>query len=83
MQLFYAPNITPPIYTLEEEESKHCVRVLRLGVGDELDITVTELLNGKDKKEQNVIKYIQHENKKSKRKTIITAVLPPYLLRKI
>ena len=39
MQLFYAPNITPPVYTLEEEESKHCVRVLRLGVGDELFIT--------------------------------------------
>lgn len=42
---------------------------------DELDITVTELLNGKDKKEQNVIKYIQHENKKSKRKTIITSII--------
>lgn len=38
---------------------------------DELDITVTELLNGKDKKEQNVIKYIQQQNKKSKRKTFI------------
>ena len=39
MQLFYSPNITPPIHTLGEEESKHCVRVLRLGVGDELHIT--------------------------------------------
>lgn len=42
---------------------------------DELDITVTELLNGKDKKEQNIIKYIQHENKKSKRKTIVTSII--------
>lgn len=42
---------------------------------DELDITVTELLNGKDKKEQNVIKYIQHANKKSKRKTIVTSII--------
>lgn len=39
MQLFYAPDITPPHYTLSEEESKHCVRVLRLGRGDELHIT--------------------------------------------
>ena len=39
MQLFYAPDITPPIYTLGDEESKHCVRVLRLGVGDELHVT--------------------------------------------
>ncbi len=39
MQLFYAPNITPPCYTLSEEESKHCVRVLRLGEGDTIHIT--------------------------------------------
>lgn len=39
MQLFYAPDITPPAYTLSEEESKHCVRVLRLGRGDHIHIT--------------------------------------------
>lgn len=39
MQLFYAPDITPPLYTLNEEESKHCIKVLRLGVGDRLHIT--------------------------------------------
>lgn len=39
MQLFYAPDIAPPDYTLSEEESKHCVRVLRLGRGDTLHIT--------------------------------------------
>ena len=39
MQLFYAPDITPPLHTLSEEESKHCVRVLRLGRGDTLHIT--------------------------------------------
>ena len=39
MQLFYAPDITPPIYTLNEEESKHCIKVLRLGVGDTLHVT--------------------------------------------
>ncbi len=39
MQLFYAPNITPPHYTLEEEESKHCIRVLRMSTNDTLHIT--------------------------------------------
>lgn len=39
MQLFYAPDIVPPLHTLSEEESKHCVRVLRLGCGDTLHIT--------------------------------------------
>ena len=39
MQLFYAPEITLPEYTLSEEESKHCVRVLRMRVGDDLHIT--------------------------------------------
>lgn len=39
MQLFYAPDIVPPHHTLSEDESKHCVRVLRLGVGDELHLT--------------------------------------------
>ena len=39
MQLFYAPEITIPRYTLPEEESKHCVRVLRMEVGDSLHLT--------------------------------------------
>ena len=39
MQLFYAPEISHPRYTLPEEESKHCVRVLRMTVGDELHLT--------------------------------------------
>ncbi|MFI3328556.1 MAG: 16S rRNA (uracil(1498)-N(3))-methyltransferase [Rikenellaceae bacterium] len=39
MQLFYAPNFTSPLYTLPEDESKHCVRVLRLEVGATLHIT--------------------------------------------
>ncbi|MCX3264153.1 16S rRNA (uracil(1498)-N(3))-methyltransferase [Pedobacter agri] len=33
MHIFYTPDITQNIYTLNEEESKHCVRVLRLPVG--------------------------------------------------
>ena len=39
MQLFYAEDMTVPDYELSAEESKHCVRVLRLGVGDRIHIT--------------------------------------------
>lgn len=39
MQLFYAPDLEPPLHTLTEEESKHCIRVLRLGCGDTLHLT--------------------------------------------
>lgn len=39
MQLFYVENIESDIYTLPAEESKHVVRVLRMGVGDELFLT--------------------------------------------
>lgn len=39
MQLFYAPEISLPRYTLSEEESKHCTRVLRMTIGDELHLT--------------------------------------------
>ena len=44
MHLFYAPDITDKTqeYTLSEEESKHCVRVLRLKQSSKV-----ELLNGK------------------------------------
>lgn len=38
MHSFYCPDIQANLYTFNEEESKHCVRVLRLGVGDEVQI---------------------------------------------
>src|ERR1700742_2485136 len=40
MQLFYTPDIDPshPQYFLNEEESKHCVRVLRLEAGAEVQL---------------------------------------------
>jgi 16S rRNA (uracil1498-N3)-methyltransferase len=41
MHLFYTPDITGGTYTLNEEESKHAVRVLRLKAGD-----VVRLIDG-------------------------------------
>ena len=39
MQLFYAPDITEPIYRLSEEEAIHSVKVMRLGKGSEIYLT--------------------------------------------
>lgn len=40
MQLFYAPDIASATEAvLPEEEARHCIRVLRLGCGDPVDIT--------------------------------------------
>lgn len=40
MQIFFTPDITPSNrqYTLNEEESKHCIRVLRLEAGSEVQL---------------------------------------------
>ncbi len=42
MQIFYAPDISGNSYTLDENESKHCVRVLRMVKG-----TPVSLIDGK------------------------------------
>ena len=42
MHIFYTPDITHNTYTLNEEESKHCVRVLRLTTG-----SIVNLVDGR------------------------------------
>jgi 16S rRNA (uracil1498-N3)-methyltransferase len=39
MQIFFAPDITDDTYTLDEKESKHCIRVLRMTTGSRLRLT--------------------------------------------
>lgn len=41
MNIFYTPNVTSGTYTLSEEESKHCIRVLRLSEG-----SIIQLIDG-------------------------------------
>ena len=38
MHLFYTPDISSNTYTLNEEESKHSIRVLRLRIGDKVTL---------------------------------------------
>jgi 16S rRNA (uracil1498-N3)-methyltransferase len=42
MHVFYTPDITSNQYTLNEEESRHCSKVLRLTIGD-----IIHLIDGK------------------------------------
>jgi 16S rRNA (uracil1498-N3)-methyltransferase len=52
MQLFYLPGINENFCSLSEEESWHCVKVLRLREGDTIDLTNGEgwWFNGKMEK---------------------------------
>jgi 16S rRNA (uracil1498-N3)-methyltransferase len=50
MQVFYAPGITGEYYTLDERESKHTIRVLRMGEGSEIT-----LIDGKGNLYEGVI----------------------------
>lgn len=42
MHLFYTPDLDNNLYTLNETESKHCIRVLRLNINDQI-----QLIDGK------------------------------------
>jgi 16S rRNA (uracil1498-N3)-methyltransferase len=39
MQLFYAPDLAGDHHMLDEQESKHCIRVLRMKAGDRVMLT--------------------------------------------
>jgi 16S rRNA (uracil1498-N3)-methyltransferase len=39
MNLFYAPDINPPVFQLNAEESKHIIKVLRMKRGDDIHFT--------------------------------------------
>lgn len=82
MQLFYAPDITAPEYTLNEEESKHCIRVLRLANGERLHITdgrgnmhLCEIIDASPKRCRVRIIETQHEFERMPYK-LVMAVAP-------
>lgn len=39
MTLFYQPNISTPVHTLDRDESRHCIKVLRLKAGELISLT--------------------------------------------
>jgi 16S rRNA (uracil1498-N3)-methyltransferase len=81
MQLFYTPDITGKKYFLNEQESKHCVRVLRMHMGDILHLTnglgtlyKAEIINANVKAcELNVVEELIDFNKRNYRLQIAIA----------
>ena len=39
MHLFFAPDLRGEYHTLEEQESKHCIKVMRMNAGDNISLT--------------------------------------------
>ena len=69
MQLFFQENISPPLITLEPDESKHLTRVLRKKPGDPVSIT-----NGKGEIFECVI--TQADQKKTILKVLNSSIVP-------
>ncbi|HYK75631.1 MAG TPA: 16S rRNA (uracil(1498)-N(3))-methyltransferase [Daejeonella sp.] len=68
MHLFYAPEINANEYILTEEESKHCIKVLRLQTGDEVQLIdgrggfyTAQILEPHPKKTSLKITAVQYE----------------------
>ncbi len=68
MHLFYTPDIEGETYTLSEEESKHCVRVLRLTEGDTIhlidgcgNLYAAEITHAHDKRCEVRVTNVQRE----------------------
>ncbi|MDD4216752.1 MAG: 16S rRNA (uracil(1498)-N(3))-methyltransferase [Bacteroidales bacterium] len=82
MRLFYDPQISGDFHVLNEEESKHCTKVLRLSKGDEIYLTDgkgnmyrTEILEIHQKK--TVLKIIEIIADYGKRAYLIHIAIAP------
>ncbi len=82
MHIFYTPNITNDFYTLSQEESKHCVKVLRLKIGEKVQLIngkgklfVTEITDNNPKK--CVVKVIETIEKESRKNYKIHIAVTP------
>ena len=82
MYIFYTPDIKSDKYTLNEEESKHCVRVLRLQIGDKITLLdgvggfyIAEITNSHPKHCE--IKINQTEKEYGKRNYHLTIAIAP------
>jgi len=82
MHLFYTPDIAETTYTLNEKESKHCIKVLRLNEGDKINLIdgignfyLAEITNSHQKKCK--IKVLEKTENYSKRNYKLTIAIAP------
>ncbi|TXB66956.1 16S rRNA (uracil(1498)-N(3))-methyltransferase [Vicingus serpentipes] len=82
MNIFYTPNITNTnTFVLDETESKHAIKVLRLNQGDEICLVdgkgsfyIAEINNAHQKKCE--VKIIKHEKEENNKPRIHIAIAP-------
>ncbi|MDR0418824.1 MAG: 16S rRNA (uracil(1498)-N(3))-methyltransferase, partial [Prevotellaceae bacterium] len=82
MHLFYTPDIHGVSYTLNEEESKHCSRVLRLNIGDRIYLIdgkggfyTAEILNSNPK--HCAVKIVDKKTEYGKRSYYLHIAIAP------
>lgn len=82
MHLFYTPDITSEFYTLSEEESKHCIRVLRLQPSDLVYLLdgrggfyTAEIFTAHPKK--TLLRILSHETEYGKRNHYLHIAVAP------
>ena len=82
MHLFYTPDISGESYELNEEESRHCVKVLRLVQGDRVNLIdgrggfyVAEIVNPHPKR--TLLKVLEHQQEFSKRNHYLHIAVAP------
>jgi 16S rRNA (uracil1498-N3)-methyltransferase len=82
MHLFYTPDISADFYTLSEEESKHCIKVLRLQPSDLVYLLdgrggfyTAEIFTPHPKK--TLLKILSHEKEFGKRNHYLHIAVAP------
>lgn len=82
MHLFYTPDIDSQIYQLDEEESKHCIRVLRLQIGAQVNLIdgkggfyLAEIISDHPKK--TILKVLAHQAEYHKRNHFLHIAVAP------
>lgn len=82
MHIFFTPDINSEQYTLSEEESKHCSRVLRLKVKDQINLVdgkggfyLAEIIDDHPKK--TVLKVLDKHDQYNKRNHYLHIAVAP------
>lgn len=82
MHLFYTPDISGDSYELNEEESRHCSKVLRLEQGDQVNLIdgrggfyIAEIVSAHPK--HTLLKVLEHQQEYSKRNHYLHIAVAP------
>lgn len=82
MHIFYTPDISADVYQLNEDESKHCAKVLRLKINDEVNLVdgkgglyLAKIIDDNPKK--TVLSILNHQTQYTKRNHYLHIAVAP------